>query len=74
MDEDWRMVRTIRTRDIAGQGVDITVGLVLFDGRVEPAMQVDGSSIVLVPLHQVGGDLLAALRQMLSDWYVREGR
>lgn len=74
MDEDWRMVRTIRTRDIAGMHVDITVGLVLVDGSVEPAMQINGSPIVLLPLHQVGGDLLAAIRQMLADWYTREGR
>lgn len=68
-DEGWRMVRTIRTQDITGRTVPITVGLFLVDGQPEPAMQVDGGTPVLLPLHQVGGDLLAAIRQMLQDWY-----
>lgn len=65
------MVRTIRTRDTAGHPVEITVGLVLVDGQPEPAMRVDGGPTVLLPLHQVGGELLAAIRQMLMDWYTR---
>jgi hypothetical protein len=72
-DEDWRMVRTIRTRDTAGNPVEITVGLFLIDDQPEPAMRVDDGPIVLLPLHQVGGDLLAAIRQMLQDWYSLEG-
>jgi hypothetical protein len=68
-DEDWRMVRTIRTQDITGRPVEITVGLLPVGDQVEPAMQVDGATPVLLPLHQVGGDLLAAIRQMLRDWY-----
>ncbi|MFJ1763753.1 hypothetical protein ACIOD2_25800 [Amycolatopsis sp. NPDC088138] len=70
-EEDWRMVRTIRTRDTAGRTVEITVGLVLVDGQPEPAMRVNGGPTVLLPLHQVGGELLAAIRQMLMDWYTR---
>lgn len=71
--DDWRMVRKIRTRDTAGRAVEITVGLVLVGGQPEPAMRVDGGPTVLLPLHQVGGDLLAAIRQMLKDWYSLEG-
>jgi hypothetical protein len=70
VDDGWRMVRAIPTTNAEGQRADIFVGVL----NREPALRIDNGPIALIPLEEVGAEVLAAIRKTLLDWYEREGR
>jgi hypothetical protein len=73
-DDTWRMVRAIPSMTPDGRPASIIVGMVKRDHRLEPALRIDDGPIALLPLDEVGGEVLAAIRKTLLEWYEREGR
>ncbi|MFJ1765086.1 hypothetical protein ACIOD2_32495 [Amycolatopsis sp. NPDC088138] len=69
-DDGWWMVKAIPTTNADGKPINIYVGML----NSEPAIRIDDGPIALIPLEAVGGDLLAAIRKMLQEWYERRGR
>lgn len=70
VDDGWRMVRSIPTTTAEGKPAGIHVGVF----NREPALRIDNGPIALIPLEEVGGEVLAAIRKTLLHWYEQEGR
>jgi hypothetical protein len=73
-DDGWRKVRAIPSTKPDGTPVNIIVGMVRREGHLEPALRIDDGPIALLPLEEVGADVIAAIRKTLLDWYEQEGR
>ncbi|MFE0027193.1 hypothetical protein [Amycolatopsis sp. NPDC059021] len=71
--DGWRLVRAIQTIDAEGNPTMVFFGLIEKNGKHEPALRINGGPAALMPLHQFAGDLVAALRKPLADWYLRQG-
>lgn len=65
---------TIPTVTVDGDRILVHVGQVEYEGRLETAFRVDSGPIVLLPIHAVAGDVLAAIRQQSLDTYKRNMR
>ncbi|WP_410676630.1 hypothetical protein [Amycolatopsis sp. cmx-4-68] len=68
-----RLVRTIDTVTLDGSRIQLRVGLVERDGDLTPALQLNDGPIALIPIDDVGSQLLADIRQTLADWYRKQG-
>jgi hypothetical protein len=74
-DKGWRKVRAITSKKPDGTPVSILVGMVRDDdGHLSPAIRIDDGPVALIPLEQVGAEVLSAIRKTLLDWYERESR
>lgn len=73
-DDGWHKLRAIPSTRPDGTQANILVGMVPSNGRLEPAIRIDDGPIALIPLEEVGADVLAAIRKTLLDWYKQEVR
>lgn len=68
------MVWAIQTINTNGEPTRVYVGQVEHEGRAETAIRIDSGPTALVPVNQVVGDLLAAIRQTSMKTYERNMR
>lgn len=73
-DEGWYRVKRIPTRDIDGKNISLFVGQVEHEGRLETAIRIDSGPTALVPVEEVIGEYLKALRQTAEDTHLRNRR
>lgn len=67
---EWRLRRTVTTKDVDGKTTPIHTGLRPSDAGWDACLQVDEGAIVTLELEE-GGHLLANIRQTLADRYDR---
>ncbi len=72
--EDWEEVWAIRTVDTDGNPTILFVGKVTRDGKRVPALRVDRGPAALIPLDEVVGRLLEALRKTSLKAYEQNQR
>jgi hypothetical protein len=72
--DEMRNVWRVHTTDTEGRPCDLYVGQVEHDGKLETALRVDNGPIVLIPLLQVAGDVLAAIRQTSEAVYLKNAQ
>ncbi|MFC3453983.1 hypothetical protein [Amycolatopsis speibonae] len=68
-DEKMRVVWAIPTINTDGEPTRVYVGQVEYEGKLETAVRIDGGPTALIPVNQVVGDLLAAIRQTALKTY-----
>lgn len=73
MADEMRLVRTLGTVTLNGDQIQLRVGLVEQGHDLTPALQLDDGPIALIPIDDVGAQLLAYIRQTLADWYRKQG-
>lgn len=73
-DEDWRRVWAIPTVDTDGQPTKVFVGQVERDGQLVAAVRIDSGPTALIPIDEVVGELLRAIRATAEAAYVRNQR
>jgi hypothetical protein len=72
--EEMRGVWAIPTVTTDGKPTRVYVGQVEYKGRLETAVRIDNGPTALIPVNQVVGDLLAAIRQTSLETYERNMR
>jgi hypothetical protein len=72
--DDMRVVWSIPTVDTNGRPTRVYVGQVEYDGRLETAVRIDSGPIALIPVDQVVGRFLAAIRRTSEETYLRNVR
>jgi len=72
--EDWEEVWQIRTVDTDGDPISLFVGKVTRQGKRVPALRIDRGRAALIPLDEVVGRLLEALRETSLRAYVQNKR
>lgn len=70
-DEDWRRVWAIKTVNTDGQPTQLFVGQVERDGKLVTAVRIDSGPAAVIPLDEVAGEFLRAIRATAEDAYVR---
>lgn len=73
-DEGWHRVKAIPTRDIDGNPIRLFVGQVEVGDRLETAIRIDSGPTALVPVEEVIGEYLKALRLTAEDTHLRNRR
>ena len=74
MPEDMRVVWAIPTVNTDGDPTRVYVGQVEHRGKLETAVRIDNGPTALIPLDQVVGVLLAAIRETSMKTYERNQR
>jgi hypothetical protein len=67
--EDMRVVWAIPTINTDGDPTRVYVGQVEHNGKLETAVRIDSGPTALIPVNQVVGDLLAAIRRTSLETY-----
>jgi len=57
-----------------GDPTRVYVGQVEYKGKLETAVRIDSGPTALIPVNQVVGDLLAAIRKTSEETYLRNAR
>jgi hypothetical protein len=73
-DEGWEEVWQIRTVDTDGKPISLFVGKVTREGKRVPALRIDRGPAALIPLDEVVGRLLEAIRETSLKSYVQNQR
>lgn len=73
-DEGWYRVKAIPTTDTNGKPIQLFVGQVERGDQLETAIRIDKGPTALVPLEEVIGEYLKALREVAEDTHVRNRR
>jgi len=69
-----RSVWSIPTVNTDGDPTRVYVGQVEYKGKLETAVRIDSGPTALIPVNQVVGDLLAAIRKTSEETYLRNAR